>query len=198
MNERLQRQLDFIREADRLKRIERRNYLSCGSRRENSAEHSWFLAIMALALGEWANPPGVDLFKAVRLVLLHDLVEIDAGDTFLYDEAGQGDKPERERLAADRIFGLLPEDQGAELRALWEEFEAGQTPEARLGRSLDRLAALYLNFLSGGRMWREYGITAAQVRALNEQIELGSEVLWETARGLIDQAERRGFFPAEP
>ena len=148
-NERLTRQIAFLVEADRLKGIVRRTPLSDNSRLENSAEHSWHLALAAMALAEHA-PGGVDTAHVVALVIVHDLVEIDAGDTFAYDAAGNDTKAERERTAADRIFGVLPRDQGQRFRELWEEFEAMMTPASRVANALDRLQALLQNMAAGG------------------------------------------------
>ncbi|HOR29713.1 MAG TPA: HD domain-containing protein [Candidatus Sumerlaeota bacterium] len=193
MEERLERQLAFVHEIDKLKRIERRNYLTDGSRRENSAEHSWHLALMALVLAEWSNEERIDLGRVLPMLLLHDLVEIDAGDTFVYDEAAHADKAAREEAAADRIFGLLPEEQGRRLRALWEEFESGQSAEAQFARALDRLQPIMMNFASGGKPWVDHRITRRQVVGRNQHIEQGSRRLWDVARGIIERACKAGL-----
>ena len=190
--DRLKRQIGFIVELDKLKTIVRQSWLADGSRRENSAEHSWHVALMALVLAEHANAD-MDLARVVKLLLLHDVVEIDAGDVLIYDVAGNVSKPERERQAAERIYGMLPDDQAAELRALWEEFEMGETTEARFAASLDRLMPLLHNFLTEGRAWRHHGVTADQVLAANARIAAGSAALWDYARGLIDEAVERGY-----
>jgi len=189
--DRLDRQLHFILEIDKLKSVLRRTLIAEG-RRENSAEHSWQLAMMALLLNEYANEP-VDILRVVKMALVHDVVEIDAGDTFLYDEAAQCGKLQRERRAAERIFRLLPEDQAAELQALWEEFEQGRTAESRFAQAIDRLAPLLLNYARQGRMWREHNITAPRVLARNEPIQNGSVRLWEYARQLIADAVARRY-----
>jgi putative hydrolase of HD superfamily len=186
--------LRFVVELDRLKQVLRRTKLSDGSRRENSAEHSWHLAMMALVLADSSAEP-VDALQVARLLLVHDIVEIDAGDTFVYDQAGKATQAERERRAADRLFGILPDPLGAELRGHWEEFEAGATREARFARSLDRVQPLLLNYASEGAAWRERGITAEQVRAVNSVIADGSPVLWELAQRVIDDAVARGWLP---
>lgn len=156
ISDRLGRQLDFLCEIDRLKSVVRRTALVDRSRAENSAEHSWHLAVMALVLAEHA-PPGTNIAHVVRLLLLHDVVEIDAGDTFAYDPGGHRDKPARERAAADRLFGLLPADLGLEMRRWWEEFEAGNTAEARFANALDRFAGLLQNWAGGdGGTWRQH------------------------------------------
>ena len=190
--ERLRRQLAFVLEADALKSVERRNYLADGSRRENTAEHSWHLALMATVLAEHASEP-VDVGRVIVMLLVHDLVEIHAGDTFVYDDAAHADKAEREMDAACRLFGQLPADQGAGLRGLWEEFEERQTPDARFAASLDRLSPLLLNHASGGITWAEHGIAADRVRAVNRRIEEGSPALWDHAAALIADAVDRGF-----
>lgn len=189
---RLGTQLDFLREIDKLKGIERRTYLNDGSRHENSAEHSWHLALMAVVLQEHAAET-VDLAKVIRMLLVHDIVEIDAGDTFCYDELGNRDKEEREQKAADRIFNLLPDDQSAEVRALWDEFEERSTPEARFATALDRMQPLLHNYSTRGGSWREHGITRRQVEERNHVIELGSPKLWSFAMSLLDEAEAEGF-----
>jgi putative hydrolase of HD superfamily len=196
MDDRLISQLRFVLEADRLKHVERRSYLVDGSRRENSAEHSWHLALMALVLMEHADEP-VDRLRVLAMLVLHDLVEIDAGDTFLYDVEGRAAKQEAEARAAQRLFGLLPGEQGRELQDLWLEYEVGESADARFARALDRLQPLMLNHASGGATWREHDVTADQVLAVNESIASGSAALWATARDLVADAVRRGFL-ADP
>ena len=158
---RLQQQLAFILEADRLKQVIRRSYLVDASRLENSAEHSWHLALMALVLQEHANEE-VSLLRVLQMVVIHDLVEIDCGDTYLFDDAAQAGKLAREELAAARLFGLLPPDQAAEFYALWQEFEARETADARFANALDRLIPLLHNYHSRGRSWQEHGIRSQQ------------------------------------
>jgi putative hydrolase of HD superfamily len=187
----------FIYEIDALKQELRQALLADGSRRENSAEHSWHLAMMALVLGEHASEE-VDLSQVLRMVLVHDIVECDAGDTFVYSRAGSSDWQERERQAAERIFGLLPAEQGSELRALWEEYEAQATPEARFARSLDRLMPLMHNYHTQGRAWREHGVTRDQVLGVNSCIAAGSSTLWDHAHSLIEDAVARGYLQASP
>ncbi len=189
--DRLERQIDFIVEIDKLKHVLRRTYLVDGKRRENSAEHSWHLAAMAVLLVEYAREE-LDLARVVKMLLLHDVVEIDAGDTFAYDEAAHADKNERERLAAERIFNLLPDDLAGEVFALWEEFEEGETPEAKYAEALDRFQPILLNYGSGGIAWQEHGISSEQVIARNRHIEAGAPVLWTYVRGLIDRAVSSG------
>ena len=192
ISERLRKQLEFIREIDKAKTVLRRSVLLDRSRRENDAEHSWHLAVMAILLVEYANEP-VDLLKVVKMLLIHDLVEIDAGDTYAYDAKGHEDKYEREQRAADRIFGLLPQEQGEELRRLWEEFEERRTPEARFAAAMDRLQPVMLNYLTEGVVWRQHGVTSEQVIARNRHIAEGSEVLWEAAAEYIQDAVRKGY-----
>ncbi len=189
---RLTSQLAFIREIDRLKRILRRTSLIGGDRRENSAEHSWHLAMMALVLAEHANAP-VDLLHTLKLLLVHDIVEIDAGDTFAYDVQANLDKEDRERAAADRIFGLLPADQCAELRGLWEEFDARATPESRFANALDRLIPALQNYENGGGTWHVAGVDREAVYRRLQPIEEGSQVLWDTLEAMLADAVARGL-----
>ena len=191
--ERLERQVGFVLEADKLKQILRQTLVSgAEGRRENDAEHSWHLALMALLLREYAAEP-VDLLRVVEMLLVHDLVEIDAGDTFVYDEVALQDKEAREQAAADRIFGLLPGDQAGRVRLLWEEFEARQTPEARYAAALDRFQPLLLNFQTEGAAWRRHGVRRDQVLARNRHIEEGAPALWAAALTLIEEAVARGW-----
>lgn len=191
MKERLQKQLDFILELERLKYITRQSYVADGSRHENDSEHSWHLALMAMLLSEYANEP-VDVLHVVKMVLIHDAVEIDAGDTYAYDDAGNATKRQREEAAADRIFNILPADQAAEMRDIWEEFEANETPEARFANALDRVQPIMLNDTTGGRAWREHGVAAQQVINRNQNTHLGSEELWTYAKGLVEKNRKLG------
>ena len=196
--ERLDQQIRFVTEIDRLKGVLRQTMLAGPGRRENSAEHSWHLAVMALALAEHA-PPGTDIARVTAMVLVHDLVEIDAGDLFVYaDEEQQARQEEAERAAADRIFALLPPDQAASFRGLWDEFEERRTPEARLARALDRLQPMLENLKVGGGTWQEHGITADQVLAKVALIEDGSPALGRYARDLVDRAVRDGLLAPAP
>lgn len=193
MTDRLTQQLQFIAEIDRLKQILRQTWLLDASRRENDAEHSWHIAVMALLLVEHAEAP-VDLSRVVRMLLIHDVVEIDAGDTFIYDTAGHADKDEREQRAADRIFGLLPPDQAAELRALWDEFEARDSAEARYAAAIDRLQPLMHNYLTQGKAWQAHGVTADQVLAMNRpRIGAASAALWQAAERMIAESVAKGW-----
>jgi 5'-deoxynucleotidase YfbR-like HD superfamily hydrolase len=184
--ERLRRQLEFILEIDRLKSVLRQSYLIDNDRHENSAEHSWHLAVAAMVLAEHAKEP-IDVSKVIRLVLVHDLVEIDAGDTFIYDEAGNAGKAAREQKAADRLFGLLPEEQGKTFMVLWREFEDRQTPEAKFAFALDRLMPILHNVFTQGGSWKEHRIGQEQAIAKNRPIEDGSPILWQAVESLITQ-----------
>lgn len=176
MDERLKKQMDFLLEVDKLKFIYRQTYLSNGERKENDAEHSWHLALMAVLLQEYSNEP-VDVAKVMTMVLIHDLVEIDAGDTYAYDTAGNQTKREREVKAAKRIFGLLPKDQEEAFRALWEEFEAYETPEAKFAHVCDNMQPFMLNHATGGRSWQEHGVKKSQVLGRNSRLAEGSETM---------------------
>ena len=192
MDDRIRRQFDFLLELDKAKSVYRRSHVTAEDRNENDAEHMWHLAMCVLVLAEHAAEP-IDALHAMKLVLVHDIVEIDAGDVYIYDETAAASKEALETAAADRIYALLPDDQRDELRALWEEFEAKETPEARFAASVDRLAPLMLNHATAGRPWREHGITADRVRVINQRIELGSPALWDAAQELIDDAVAKGY-----
>lgn len=191
-NERLDQQIAFIVETDKLKDVLRRTYVLSGERLENSAEHSWQLALMAILLSEHSNEP-IDVAHVIKMVLIHDLVEIDAGDTYCYDAVAEQDKVEREERAADRIFGMLPEDQSLEIRLLWEEFEARETPEARFAAAIDRLMPMLLNYHTQGRSWKEHGIKQSQARARNAHIVDGSRSLWDATQVLLKDAVAQGY-----
>ncbi len=196
MDNRLAQQLDFIMEIDKLKGIYRQTYLLDTSRKENDAEHSWHLAVMALLLAEYAREE-LDLLKVLKMVILHDLVEIDAGDSFCYDDAAICDKAEREEEAAARLFALLPPDQERELRGLWDEFEERSTPEARFAASLDRLQPLMHNYHTRGKSWLEHGVTRDKVIKRNNYIQEGSPRLWKYAEELIETAVEKGYLQGE-
>jgi putative hydrolases of HD superfamily len=196
--QRLSRQLEFIAEAGRLKAVQRQTMLAEPGRRENSAEHSWHLTVMALTLAEYA-PPGTDLARVVAMLAVHDLVEVDAGDLSVY--APQPDQVRQlaaERAAADRLFALLPADQAGRLRALWDEFEERASLEARFARALDRLQPMLENVKVGGGTWRERTVTADEVLAKVALIEDGSAELGRFARDLIDRAVRDGLLAPAP
>lgn len=189
--ERLKQQLEFILEIDKLKKISRQTYLSDKSRRENDAEHSWHLAIMAVLLQEYANEK-IDTAKVMSMVLAHDLVEIDAGDTFAYDEEGNKTKRQGEEKAADRIFGILPKEQAEYFRNLWEEFEAYETPEAKFAHMLDNFQPMLLNDAVNGDGWKEKQIRLSQIYKRNEKTAEGSRQIWEYMKELLDRNVKKG------
>lgn len=194
---RLAEQLRFILEIDKLKLILRQTPLIDQSRRENDAEHSWHLAIMGMILAEHADSE-VDMGRVMRMHLIHDIVEIDAGDTFLYDSVGVAAQEEKEQRAADRLFGLLPAEQGAELRALWDEFEAHKTADAQFARAMDRLQPFLHNILTKGEMWQQHKVTADDVRARLGVIADGSKKLSQLMLDLVDFAQAEGFLYTPP
>ncbi|MBE9010828.1 HD domain-containing protein [Pseudanabaenaceae cyanobacterium LEGE 13415] len=189
---RLQAQIQFIVEIDKLKHVFRQTLLMDKSRRENDAEHSWHLAMMAIVLSEYADPQ-VNLLRVLKMVLIHDLVEIDAGDTFCYDAIAIQDQSDREQKAADRLFGMLPENLEKELRSLWEEFEAKQSIDSQFAAALDRLQPLLHNYYTEGGTWRMANVTEAQVRKRMAPVSIGSLVLGEFVDSLIEDAIRQGF-----
>jgi putative hydrolase of HD superfamily len=189
---RLQAQLRFVVEIDKLKRVLRRTTLMDATRNENSAEHSWHLALMAVLLEEYVPEPA-DLARVVRMVLVHDIVEIDAGDTFCYDPDANLDKTQREQLAAERIFGLLPPDQAHEMKALWEEFEEARTPDARFANALDRLQPLLHNLHTGGGTWRIHGIAHDQVLERMRPIQAAMPALWPFVEDSLARAAEEGW-----
>ena len=197
-SDRLAQQIEFIVEVDRLKQVFRQTLLMDASRRENDAEHSWHLALMAVLLSEYSAAPDLDLLRVIKMVLVHDIVEIDCGDTFCYDKEANIGKLERETKSADRIFNILPPDLAADVRALWDEFEARQTLEARFAAALDRLQPLLHNFRTEGAAWRRHGVTADQVIERNCHIAEGAPALWEFARGMIEDAVRKGYLAPAP
>ena len=188
----LAQQIQFILEIDKLKSVLRQTLLIDGSRQENSAEHSWHLALMAILLVEYAPQP-VDLPHVIKMLLVHDLVEVDAGDTFCYDTSGNQDKVIRERQAADRLFGLLPIEQGTELRALWEEFETCGTPAAQFANALDRLQPLLHNWKTQGGTWRLHGITRDRVQQRMLPVQDGAPALWELVQEVLEQSVAAGY-----
>ena len=177
-SERLKKQFDFCREIDKEKFIKRQTYLSDGVQKENDAEHAWHMAVMTLLLSEYANEK-IDVLKTISMLLIHDLVEIDAGDTYAYDEEGKKTQKAREKLAAERIFGLLPEDQKKKMSSLWEEFEASETPEAKFAHTMDNIQPAMLNNATAGKSWIENQIKLSQVLKRNSYTAEGSKTLWE-------------------
>jgi len=176
--ERLTRQMDFCREVDKEKEVFRQSFLCDGSRRENDAEHAWHMSIMAMILQEYSNED-VDLLKVIEMLLIHDIVEIDAGDTYAYDTEGLKSQAEREAKAADRIFGMLPEDQRDWMFQLFHEFEEGNTPEAKFARSLDNVQPVMQNDASEGKDWKEKGIRLSQAIERQRRTAEGSQILWD-------------------
>lgn len=189
--DRLHAQLTFAMEIDKLRRVVRRNTLLDGSRRENDAEHSWYVGMLAMIFAEHA-PPGTDLDKVIAMLLVHDIVEIDAGDTFIYDDGAVEAQLGIERKAADRIFGLLPDDQAVRLRALWDEFEERRTPEAKFAKALDRIAPIMANHHNEGGTWSLFKVTAEQVLEKVKIIEEGSPTLGSYATEIIELSVSRG------
>ncbi|ELP5728493.1 HD domain-containing protein [Vibrio vulnificus] len=194
--ERLNKQLALLMELDKLKSVLRRTRVKSADKRlENSAEHSWHVALMALLMEEHANEP-VNICRVVKMLLLHDVVEIDAGDTFVYDAVASKQQAEKELAAAQRLFGMLPADQGEDLLQLWLEFEAAQTADAKFGKALDRIIPMLLNYHNQGQSWQEHGVTRLQALTVNQKIDLGSHVLWDKAQEIIEQATQNGWLKA--
>ena len=193
---RLEKQIAFLTEVDKEKNIFRQTYLADGKRKENDAEHSWHLALAAVLLKEHMKEDA-DLARVMTMVLIHDLVEIDAGDTYAYDTEGAATKREREVKAADRIFGILPEDQGTYLRELWDEFEAYETAEAKYAHLLDNFQPLMLNDASDGKSWEEHGVHKSQVCRRNARIPETSEIVWEKMLEIMDKHIEKGHLQAD-
>ncbi|ELA9194430.1 HD domain-containing protein [Vibrio parahaemolyticus] len=190
---RLEKQLALLIELDKLKSVLRRTRVkSAEGRLENSGEHSWHVALMAVLMEEHANAP-VDICRVMKMLLIHDVVEIDAGDTFVYDTAASKEQAEKEIKAAERLFGMLPTDQGQELLALWQEFEAAQSDDAKYAKALDRLIPMLLNYHNNGQSWKENSVTREQTLTINKRIEFGSVTLWDKAKELIEEATEKGW-----
>jgi len=192
---RLDSQLRFLMEADRLKTVLRASHIADNSRRENTAEHSWHIALFAITLAEYAVGP-VDIGRVVQMLILHDIVEIDTGDTPLHHAAGAATQAARESEAADRLFGLLPQDQARQYRALWDEFEAAVTPDARFAKAIDRLQPILLNRAVGGGTWKTFDIDATMERGMTRRIEDGSPELWRLAETIFADAVAKGWLRA--
>ncbi|MBS9992183.1 HD domain-containing protein [Vibrio alginolyticus] len=191
--ERLEKQLALVIELDKLKSILRRTRVkSAEGRLENSGEHSWHVALMAILMEEHANAP-VDICRVMKMLLIHDVVEIDAGDTFVYDTAASQEQAEKEIRAAECLFGMLPSDQEQELLALWHEFEAAQTDDAKYAKALDRLIPMLLNYHNNGQSWKEHGVSRERALTINKRIEFGSVTLWDKAKELIEEATEKGW-----
>ena len=191
--DRFTQQIEFILEIDKLKHVIRQTILMDRSRRENSAEHSWHIALMVLILSEYAKDTDIDLFRVMKILLVHDLIEIDAGDTYCYDEQGRQDQSVREENAADRIFNILPADQSKMLRQLWDEFEDKRTPESRFANALDRVQPFLHNYFTRGQTWQENDIKSAQVKLRMKPVDDGAPILWDYVSSLIDNAVDKGF-----
>jgi len=192
-NDRFKQQIEFILEIDKLKHVLRRTILMDQSRRENSAEHSWHIALTVMVLSEYARDADIDFFRVIKILLIHDLIEIDAGDTYCHDEEGKKDQAQRERLAADRIFNLLPSDQAGIFRDLWNEFEERKTPESRFANALDRVQPFLHNYFTGGQTWQKNGINSGQVKARMQPVDDGAPELWNYVNSLIEDAVRKGY-----
>ncbi len=192
-NGRLESQIKFIVEIDKLKNVFRQTYLTNGKHRENDAEHSWHLAVIAVILSEYATDNDIDVLRVIKMVLIHDIVEIDAGDTLVYDRAKAKNVAEAERKDADRIFNILPTGQANELRELWVEFEARKTPEARFAAAIDRLQPILNNYHTQGGAWREHGIKLDKVIETNKHIAEGAPALWEYAEKMLRDAVEKGY-----
>lgn len=191
--ERLEKQLVLLIELDQLKSVLRRTRVKSADRRlENSGEHSWHVALMAVLMQEHANAP-IDIARVMKMLLIHDVVEIDAGDTFVYDVAASKEQEQKELKAAERLFGMLPSDQGDELFALWQEFEAAKSDDAKYAKALDRLIPMLLNYHNDGQSWKEHGVTREQALTINKRIEFGSVTLWDKAKELIEEATEKGW-----
>ena len=195
--DRLEQQFQFIKEIDKEKMIGRQTYLSDAKRKENDAEHAWHMAIMTVLLSEYANEE-IDVLKTITMLLIHDIVEIDAGDTYAYDEVGKQTQREREVKAAERIFGMLPEDQAKKFRDLWEEFETRETKEAKFARTMDNLQPMMLNDATDGKAWTEHGVDLSQILKRNERTAEGSETLWKYAlENFIEPNVKKGRIKAD-
>ncbi|MEF1255927.1 HD domain-containing protein [Vibrio sp. M260112] len=193
---RLEQQLALLMELDQLKSVLRRTRVKIAEGRlENSAEHSWHVALMAILMEEHANQP-VDISRVVKMLLLHDVVEIDAGDTFVYDVAASAQQEQKELEAAQRLFGMLPSDQGQSLLELWLEFESATSADAKFAKALDRIIPMLLNYHNQGQSWQEHGVTRQQALTVNQKIEYGSEALWEKAQQIINDATLNGWLKA--
>ncbi|MFU0782827.1 MAG: 5'-deoxynucleotidase YfbR and related HD superfamily hydrolases [Thermoanaerobacterium thermosaccharolyticum] len=191
-NERLLKQIEFLKEIDKIKQVFRQTLLIDGTRHENDAEHSWHLAMMAIVLSEYANEK-IDVSHVIKMVLVHDIVEIDAGDTFVYDEKGYEDKSEREKKAAERIFNILPKDQAEEIRALWDEFEERKTPDAKFASALDRIQPIIHNYYTNGHSWRKHGVKSHQVLERNKIVSKIAPELWKFINDILEDSINKGY-----
>ena len=190
---RFKKQIEFILEVDKLKHVLRQTILMDRSRRENSAEHSWHIALLIPVLAEYAKETDIDMFQVMKILVIHDLVEIDAGDTYCYDDKGREDQTQREAIAADRIFGLLPADQATEFRALWDEFEKRESPESRFANALDRVQPFLHNYFTNGQTWQANNINSRQVHERMRPVKDGAPDLWDYVNNLIEDAVKKGI-----
>ena len=195
-NERLRKQIEFILEADKEKNIFRQTHISGYARQENDAEHAWHMAMMIYLLKEYANEE-FDVAKTMMMALIHDIVEIDAGDTYAYDTKGQETQKEREQKASERIFGLLPKDQAEEMRALFDEYEENATPEARFARAIDNFQPLLLNDLNDGKDWILHNVSKSQIMKRQEKTKLGSQEIWQYAKEVVEKNVEKGHIRKE-
>lgn len=191
-NERLIKQIEFLKEIDKIKQVFRQTLLIDGTRHENDAEHSWHLAMMAIVLSEYASEK-IDVSHVIKMVLVHDIVEIDAGDTFVYDEKGYEDKSEREKKAAERIFNILPKDQADEIRALWDEFEERKTPDAKFASAIDRMQPIIHNYYTKGHSWREHCVKSHQVLERNKIVSEIAPELWKFINDILEDSINKGY-----
>lgn len=190
--ESLEKQFAFIEELDKEKFIFRQTYLTDGKRKENDAEHAWHMAVMALILSQYSNEK-IDLLRTISMILIHDVVEIDAGDTYAYDEKSKKTQSERELLASERLFGILPEEQAKYFKSLWLEFETQETPEAKFARAMDHIQPIMLNSMANGKSWVEHSVHLHQILKRNENTANGSEILWKYAKeNFIDKNVQNG------
>jgi len=190
---RFSKQLDFLREIDKVKSIFRNTVLLDKSRRENDAEHTWHMAVCAMLFQEYANDRNIDMCKILKMIMLHDIVEIYSGDTFAYDPIGRKTQAEREKLAADKLFAILPIDQNNEFRAIWDEFEKYATPESKYAHLVDTFMPIYHNYMTQGLKWQELGVTKTKVINRNQHIKAGSEVIWNFVCEIVDDAVAKGY-----
>ena len=190
---RFKKQIEFILEVDKLKHVLRQTILMDRSRRENSAEHSWHISLLVFVLAEYSKDTDIDLLHVMKMLVIHDLVEIDAGDTYCYDDRGRADQAQREAVAADRIFRLLPPDQTAEFRALWNEFEKRETPESKFANALDRVQPMLHNYFTDGQTWQEHDIHSRQVHERMRPVKDGAPDLWHYVTALIEDSVKKGM-----
>ena len=190
---RFKKQIQFILEVDKLKHVLRQTILMDRSRRENSAEHSWHIALLVPVLAEYSKDTDIDLFHVMKMLVIHDLVEIDAGDTYCYDDRGREDQTQREAIAADRIFGLLPADQATKYQALWDEFEKRESPESRFANAMDRVQPFLHNYFTNGQTWQANNINSRQVHERMRPVKDGAPDLWGYVNNLIEDAVKKGI-----